>query len=549
MGQEALGLFFILAFARSGLGLSQPVGEQMFTTNAVCSKKNCVNPVFPGLEDLHTLSSSQWYCSTLRQTAEAMSFCRGAINYDPALAAQTSLGGTIQDRVKQQDSNAATAFFYHLAGMGYEAWDYQKPEQSDNDCVKSIWRMVCYTHFPRSEVGCTDGALSTYQRPCQSSCSNYVKTCGVECCDESVACVFSHKKKIQNVLVLTEGYAPFDGPSSMCTGGARRASALSGLAVFLPLLVILQLLWPSAESSASSRTKTSHGGSGAARKRSMLSPVLALVVLCAMAPSMANALNLHSATDTKTKSNIIIPSHAVGNWRKEPDYLVQYEYIPPGGAAQDGRLNSCSLKHLSTQLQCSGRGQCMMWTDDGHMVGHPAMFCDCDRDFADPECRTRRKSQALAYFLSMFFGMFGADQFYLGFPGAGFAKLFTLGGCGLWWAVDVVRIGSAPVHTPKFRLASDLPHWAFAITSITFAMLLGFGIAYVATIRFKNRRLADALLLQQEEEKNFRKGFHHASAEKAQQSMQKSARMKSQQANGGSMRGGPQQSQQEIVVT
>ena len=36
-----------------------------------------------------------------------------------------------------------------------------------------------------------------------------------------------------------------------------------------------------------------------------------------------------------------------------------------------------------------------------------------------------------------------------------------LGGCGIWWVLDIIRIGSAPVYAHEYRLAADLPHWAF----------------------------------------------------------------------------------------
>jgi hypothetical protein len=31
-------------------------------------------------------------------------------------------------------------------------------------------------------------------------------------------------------------------------------------------------------------------------------------------------------------------------------------------------------------------------------------MCECDPDWADPECRTKRKSQAVAYTLALFLG-------------------------------------------------------------------------------------------------------------------------------------------------
>lgn len=33
-----------------------------FSTNAICRQKNCVNPVFPGLQDLETMKTSTWTC-------------------------------------------------------------------------------------------------------------------------------------------------------------------------------------------------------------------------------------------------------------------------------------------------------------------------------------------------------------------------------------------------------------------------------------------------------------------------------------------------------
>lgn len=234
------------------------------------------------------------------------------------------------------------------------------------------------------------------------------------------------------------------------------------------------------------------------------SPLLFCVVLLAVAPVLP-AVALKADTHQKAQKGIQIPSHSVANWRTEPDYLIKYEFIPPGGGMQDAKLNSCSIDSLSTMLQCSGRGMCRSWTADGHLTKHPAKFCECDRDWADPECRTRRKSQATAFGLSLFLGMFGADQFYLGYHALGFLKLFTLGGGGLWWAIDVIRIGSGPVSTPTFRVAADFPHWAFALSVITFAMFVGFTVAYFTTVMFRAKRRKEALILQAEEEQNIYK--------------------------------------------
>jgi len=459
--------------------------REVYTTNAICTKKHCVNPVFPGMEDLQRLEQSVWMTSSLRQTSPSMRFCKAAVDYDPALPATTD---EIQRLVQRQDDAAATTFYYHVFALGMEAWDHQEPWKG-SDCVKSIWRMACYTYFPRAEVGTMNGAYSKYVRPCQSSCSNYVRQCGVECCDESVQCVFSHTKAISNTQnVTSEGYSPHDGPSSLCTGGARPSARPLGAGLWA--LVILQVLF-SFEGSVRSLFK----GSGGRRL---------LLVGCVLVA----ALSLQGCAYD-------VPIHRVGNWRMESDYLIRNQFIPPGGSAHGGTLNSCSFERISVALQCSGRGACRKWNDA--MPKESASFCQCDRDWADPECRTRRQSQAVAYILSVFLGMFGADQFYLGFKSLGFAKLFTLGGGGVWWVYDIIRIGSGPVQASTYRVAADLPHGAFVLSSVMFAGFVGFAAAYKITTTVRARKRKEALFMLEEEEAQKNKAVLFADAYQTQQ--------------------------------
>ena len=50
------------------------------------------------------------------------------------------------------------------------------------------------------------------------------------------------------------------------------------------------------------------------------------------------------------------------------------------------------------------------------------------------------KSWTTALCLSVFLGLFGMDRFYLGYGVLGLLKLFSFGGFGLWWLLDVVLI-------------------------------------------------------------------------------------------------------------
>mmetsp|Transcript_8415 Transcript_8415/g.14445 ORF Transcript_8415/g.14445 Transcript_8415/m.14445 type:complete len:579 (-) Transcript_8415:118-1854(-) len=460
--------------------------EMSYSQNSLCRSNYCINPLFPGLNDLPKLEQLQWQCSTYSSTNTYMDFCNGAVRYDPALPSPIKEATPVDELVKAQDDAAMTMFFYHLNGMGYEPWDYQKPSQSDNECVRSVWKMVCYTYFPRAAAGCKEGEQSAYKRPCKSCCQNYIMQCGIECCDESVQCAFAHTSTDSkgNVELLQTGYVDEEGPSASCTGSARRMTS-SPLTILLGLLGF-HLIFAYEESSG--RQSSTPKASKITHKRCA---ILGICFLLAF---------------TLTGCDMVIPKHVTGEWRTKTDYLMQYKFTPEGETPMNSVLNSCSIPDLPAQQQCSGRGYCKTFSKSSFAAQRLSTtqnllsFCMCDTEYADPECGTPRKSQMKTFFFSLFLGFFGADYFYLGFPLWGLAKLFTFGGLGFWWIVDIVRTAAGPVYAYNYRTAADLPHWVAMVLLFSICLLCGFLVSLEWYLTYRKARRDDFAKLEHSEE-------------------------------------------------
>eukprot|EP00930_Biecheleria_cincta_P015475 TRINITY_DN12904_c0_g1_i1.p1 TRINITY_DN12904_c0_g1~~TRINITY_DN12904_c0_g1_i1.p1 ORF type:complete len:235 (+),score=25.84 TRINITY_DN12904_c0_g1_i1:37-705(+) len=187
-----------------------------YTTDPLCIQHNCVNPVMPALEEfgsnvLTEYSTKPWNCLEGRlidPDADSKTvFLRANLSSQDRLLAD---GGAT---IKTQMQRAVNSYVAHLMALGKDFFDYKKPWDHD-ECIQAIWKLSCYTHFPRCSK-----KTESYLRPCVNTCTGYLNQCKVNCCDEGTSCVFHHKRKLADgSFIDDEGYANHDGPSPLCTG-------------------------------------------------------------------------------------------------------------------------------------------------------------------------------------------------------------------------------------------------------------------------------------------------------------------------------------------
>jgi hypothetical protein len=468
-----------------------------YSTNAICRQYNCINPIFPGMEDLRLMEATPLQTQSSQNVKQYSKFCKNLLYYDVAVPSPKSGKNVtyLSSVVAAQDHAAATMYYYHLAGLNVEGWEHRHPWNSQNDCTQAIWKMVCNTYFPRAEAGSKPGEPTKLLKPCKNVCGSYIEACGVECCDESVQCVFTKEVSLLNgSSVTTSGYYDDSGPSAYCTGGSSRSQP-GVLVALLGIFAIAQQLLPGfANPTTHIRSSSRVSEPGQQRK-----PKLSAFWGAIKRSSLVMMLIVVSTTLQGCMLSTAF-SHPTPSWMDVPSYWLTFQYIPQGEPASQAIENSCELA-LPKKEQCSGHGECREFRADLKLVnGAPTMFCQCFRDWADPECRTQRKSQATAYFLSIFFGYFGFDHFYLGWYYSGFAKLATLGGAGFWYVYDVVYIGSSPVYTRDYRVAYDLAHWLFVSFTVLFFSVLGYFIFGLFAVAVQREKKNKKLLMQAEEE-------------------------------------------------
>eukprot|EP00933_Yihiella_yeosuensis_P078009 TRINITY_DN8908_c0_g1_i1.p1 TRINITY_DN8908_c0_g1~~TRINITY_DN8908_c0_g1_i1.p1 ORF type:complete len:610 (+),score=97.49 TRINITY_DN8908_c0_g1_i1:121-1950(+) len=496
-------LLLCTAFLRTIEAVTKPsslktvTGGKTYTTNAICRKNNCINPVFPGLQDLKTLEAADWTCQPAWQTSQYLKFCTDLVQYEFSVLSIKGGNATLSEMVRAQDQMAATAYFFHLSGMNLEAWDYQNPaEHKDNSCIQAIWKMSCNTYLPRAPAYCDAGKKAKFQKPCKNVCRHYVKECSVQCCDESVMCVPEEGRAYLPPYEKFTGYTNENGPSPICTGAASRSAGVP----WALLLGLFALFWegPSSADAISKPKKASDQRNAGRFSSTILCIALALA-----------AVSLQGCDAFVGK--------AAAAWESRPSYLLSYQFIPeqhektnPVDKLQQpvqAVLNSCEVEGIPVEQKCGGNGVCKTWAGN-NISGFPALsFCECHRDWMDPECRTRRKSQLTAFALALFGGPIGLDRFYLGESSTGMAKLATFGGFGFWWFWDVARIGSAPVYASHGRLAADLPHFMFVFVSVFWAACLSYLIfGVMGSVYHQHYALKKALLQAEMDEHRARSG-------------------------------------------
>lgn len=218
-------------------------GAAQYTSNAACLPKYCMNPIVPGLmmmgkNVLEESKKQTWMCASISNTKSIYKlggFCSRIIASYPFSMPRPPPGTQQQSEaaaIQEQTKKALETYVGHISGMGFDFWDYTDPWKHDDECIQSVWRMSCYTHFPR----CNQLHPGQYLPPCRNSCEGYLKKCSVVCCDEGVQCVFKHARRIANGSTVYEnGYPDHKGPSPLCTGGTARPFSSAAATVLLLL--------------------------------------------------------------------------------------------------------------------------------------------------------------------------------------------------------------------------------------------------------------------------------------------------------------------------
>ena len=77
-------------------------------------------------------------------------------------------------------------------------------------------------------------------------------------------------------------------------------------------------------------------------------------------------------------------------------------------------------------------------------------------DLSSPAAAAGDKSQLIALILVLLVGGIGIHRFYLGYTWQGIVQLLTLGGCGVWALIDLIRIITGDLQPKDGSYSSTL---------------------------------------------------------------------------------------------
>lgn len=109
-------------------------------------------------------------------------------------------------------------------------------------------------------------------------------------------------------------------------------------------------------------------------------------------------------------------------------------------AAADGKVSFKELKTIATDL----KGQKLTLKERIALK----IFSKKISSKATAPAASGGKSQVIALILCALVGGLGIHRFYLGYTWQGIVQLLTLGGCGIWALIDLIRIITGSL-TPK----------------------------------------------------------------------------------------------------
>lgn len=136
----------------------------------------------------------------------------------------------------------------------------------------------------------------------------------------------------------------------------------------------------------------------------------------------------------------------VGDPTAQPPHIQE----PPGSAAPTIPVNTATAYAPATGSEQSQGA----FTEPAAPYGFAAAV-----PYAAADGPEGQKSFIATWLLAWLVGLWGIDRFYLGKIGTGLAKLFTLGGLGIWWLVDLILVlAGAQRDSQGYRLQGYHQH-------------------------------------------------------------------------------------------